>query len=47
MSLHKSFLSTAQRWDTRNRMEGIFPTTLRSDTPREEIQMPRFSGGAK
>jgi hypothetical protein len=47
ISLHKSFLATAKRWDTRNRIEGIFPATLRSDTPREEIQQPRFSGGQK
>lgn len=47
MSLHESFLATAKRWDTRGRLEGIFPTTLRSDTPREEIQQPRFSGGDK
>jgi len=47
MSLHQSFLATAKRWDSRGRMEGIFPTVLRSDTPREEIQMPRFSGGVK
>ena len=47
MSLHKSFLATARRWDTRNRMEGIFPTTLRDDTPREDKQQPRFAGGAK
>ena len=45
MSLHKSFLATAKRWDTRNRMEGIFATTLRSDKPREDVEQPRFSGG--
>ena len=45
MSLHQSFLATAKRWDSRGRMEGIFATTLRSDTPREDIQQPRFSGG--
>jgi hypothetical protein len=45
MSLHKSFLATAKRWDTRNRMEGVFPTVLRSDKPREDVEQPRFSGG--
>jgi hypothetical protein len=47
LSLHQSFLATAKRWDTRNRMEGIFPTTLRSDKPREDVQQPRFTGGEK
>ena len=46
MSLHKSFLATAKRWDTRNRMQGIFATTLRSDVPREDVEQPRFAGGA-
>jgi len=45
IALHKSFLATAKRWDSRGRMEGIFPPTLRSDTPREDLQMPRFAGG--
>ena len=45
LALHKSFLATAKRWDTRNRMEGIFATTLRSDVPHEDLQQPRFSGG--
>jgi hypothetical protein len=45
LSLHQSFLMTARRWDSRGRMEGIFPTTLRSDKPREDVQQPRFSGG--
>ena len=47
LSLWESFLATAKRWDQRGRIEGIFPATLRSDTPREEIQQPRFSGGQK
>lgn len=47
MSLHKSFMDTAKRWDTRGRMEGIFPSTLRSAQPREDAQQPRFSGGNK
>ena len=45
LSLHKSFLATAKRWDTRNRMEGIFASTLRNDKPREDVEQPRFSGG--
>jgi hypothetical protein len=45
LSLHQSFMATAKRWDSRGRMEGIFPTTLRSDVPREDVQQPRFSGG--
>lgn len=47
LSLHKSFLATAKRWDVRCRMEGIFSTTLRSDVPREDSQMPRFAGETK
>jgi len=47
MALHQSFLDTGKRWDNRNRMEGIFATTLRSDTPREDKQQPRFTGGGQ
>jgi hypothetical protein len=47
LALHQSFMATAKRWDQRGRLEGIFPVTLRSDTPREEVQQPRFSGGSK
>lgn len=45
MSLHRSFLETAKRWDRRNLVEGIFASTLRSDVPREDVEQPRFSGG--
>ena len=44
IALHESFLATAKRWDKRGRMEGVFPTVLRSDTPREDVQQPRFAG---
>jgi hypothetical protein len=47
IALHKSFLATAKRWDTRGRLEGIFATTLRSDVPREDVEQPRFTGGEK
>lgn len=43
VELHKSFLDTAQRWDSRIRQSGIFPTTLRSQVTRGEEQQPRFS----
>ena len=47
LSLHQSFIATAKRWDSRGRLEGIFPTVLRSDEPREDKQQPRFAGSEK
>lgn len=43
LDLYKSFLQTAQRWNSRIRASGIFPTTLRTEQPRDEIQAPRFT----
>ena len=43
LDLYKSFLATAKQWQRRIRMSGIFPTTLRSQSPKNDRQQPRFS----
>ena len=48
MELHQSFLGTVERYNSRIRASGIFPTTLRPPSPKVESQQPRFdvpSGG--
>lgn len=47
VDLHNSFLATAARWERRVGMSGIFPTTLRNQVPKNQLQQPRFALAAK
>jgi hypothetical protein len=47
LELHKAFLGTVQRWNSRIRESGIFPETLRPAGPRGENQQPRVAVPAK